>query len=68
MWLIHFGNGISTVKMAAKFEISFPLGFGEAGFTSIAPTVLGDLFQDSKRTIVLALFYFAIPFGRYEVQ
>ena len=41
------------------------IGFGEAGFTSIAPTVLGDLFKDGKRTIVLALFYFAIPVGRY---
>lgn len=40
------------------------IGFGEAGFTSIAPTVLGDLFHDSGRTIVLALFYFAIPVGR----
>ena len=39
------------------------IGFGEAGFTSIAPTVLGDLFNDSKRSIVLALFYFAIPVG-----
>lgn len=40
------------------------IGFGEAGFTSIAPTVLGDLFDDGSRTIVLALFYFAIPVGR----
>ena len=40
------------------------IGFGEAGFTSIAPTVLGDLFQGPKRSIVLALFYFAIPVGR----
>ena len=39
------------------------IGFGEAGFTSIAPTVLGDLFKDSGWSIVLALFYFAIPVG-----
>jgi len=39
------------------------IGFGESGFTSLAPTVLGDLFDSSKRSIVLALFYFAIPVG-----
>ena len=39
------------------------IGFGEAGFTSIAPTVLGDLFGQRQRSIVLALFYFAIPVG-----
>ena len=40
------------------------IGFGESGFTSLAPTVLGDLFDSAKRSIVLALFYFAIPVGR----
>ena len=39
------------------------IGFGESGFTSLAPTVLGDLFDSAKRSIVLALFYFAIPVG-----
>eukprot|EP00095_Tigriopus_kingsejongensis_P002484 maker-scaffold64_size435223-snap-gene-0.6 protein:Tk02484 transcript:maker-scaffold64_size435223-snap-gene-0.6-mRNA-1 annotation:"GI19157" len=39
------------------------IGFGEAGFTSIAPTVLGDLYADEGRSIVLACFYFAIPVG-----
>ncbi len=43
------------------------MGFGEAGFTSIAPTVLGDLFTSEHRTIVLALFYYAIPVGRYDL-
>ena len=42
------------------------MGFGEAGFTSIAPTVLGDLYSPEDRTVVLALFYYAIPVGRYE--
>ena len=40
------------------------IGFGEAGFTSIAPTVIGDLYGEERRGIVLALFYFAIPVGR----
>ena len=41
------------------------MGFGEAGFTSIAPTVLGDLYSPEDRTVVLALFYYAIPVGRW---
>jgi MFS family permease len=40
------------------------IGFGEAGFTAIAPTVLGDLFAEGKLSLILAFFYFAIPAGR----
>ena len=40
------------------------IGFGEAGFTTIAPTVLSDLYGDKDRALVLAVFYFAIPVGR----
>ena len=40
------------------------IGFGEAGFTVIAPTLLADLFSDSQLTMVLALFYYSIPVGR----
>lgn len=39
------------------------IGFGEAGFTVIAPTLLADLFSDSQLTMVLALFYYSIPVG-----
>ena len=71
-WLMAFGVlawGSCTLLssfMKEFFAFLFlraAIGFGEAGFTSIAPTVLGDLFSDSKRSIVLALFYFAIPVG-----
>jgi len=40
------------------------IGFGEAGFTTIAPTLLSDLYEGSSRTIVFAMFYYAIPVGR----
>jgi len=71
-WLMAFGVlawGICT--LASSFMPSFigflllrsAIGFGESGFTSLAPTVLGDLFDSAKRSIVLALFYFAIPVG-----
>jgi len=74
-WLMAFGVvawGICTVASSfmKNFDTYIPflllrsaIGFGEAGFTSIAPTVLGDLFEGSQRSIVLALFYFAIPVG-----
>jgi len=39
------------------------VGFGEAGFTTIAPTLLGDMFTGQTLTIVLALFYISIPAG-----
>eukprot|EP00096_Caligus_rogercresseyi_P008223 TRINITY_DN26710_c0_g1_i1.p1 TRINITY_DN26710_c0_g1~~TRINITY_DN26710_c0_g1_i1.p1 ORF type:complete len:467 (+),score=76.24 TRINITY_DN26710_c0_g1_i1:30-1430(+) len=39
------------------------VGFGEAGFSTIAPTVIGDLFSNELRSVVLAGFYFAIPVG-----
>jgi len=39
------------------------IAIGESAFTTIAPTVLGDLFSESTRPIVLGVFYLAIPAG-----
>ena len=39
------------------------VGFGEAGFTTITPTVFSDLFQGKYLSIWLAALYFAIPIG-----
>ena len=39
------------------------VGFGEAGFTTIVPTVFPDLFRGRAVSIWLAVFYFAIPLG-----
>ncbi|GFS95588.1 protein spinster homolog 1 [Nephila pilipes] len=39
------------------------VGTGEASYSTIAPTVIADLFTDSARTRMLSLFYFAIPVG-----
>ena len=36
---------------------------GESAFTVIAPTIIGDLFCDEKRSLAYGLFYIAIPFG-----
>lgn len=39
------------------------VGIGEASYSTIAPTIIADLFSDKMRTVMLTLFYFAIPVG-----
>ena len=39
------------------------VGIGEASYTTIAPTILSDLFVKDMRSRALAIFYFAIPVG-----
>lgn len=40
------------------------VGIGEASYSTIAPTIIGDLFTKNTRTLMLSVFYFAIPLGR----
>ncbi|GBP39316.1 Protein spinster [Eumeta japonica] len=39
------------------------VGVGEASYSTIAPTIISDLFVGNIRSKMLALFYFAIPVG-----
>ncbi|XP_031568969.1 protein spinster homolog 3-like [Actinia tenebrosa] len=39
------------------------VGIGEASYSTIAPTVIADLFTGDMRTRMLSIFYFAIPVG-----
>uniref|UniRef100_A0AAX7VI94 Protein spinster homolog 1 n=1 Tax=Astatotilapia calliptera TaxID=8154 RepID=A0AAX7VI94_ASTCA len=39
------------------------VGVGEASYSTIAPTIIADLYVKSKRTNMLSIFYFAIPVG-----
>ncbi|XP_077511297.1 protein spinster homolog 3-like isoform X2 [Amblyomma americanum] len=39
------------------------VGIGEASYSTVAPTVIGDLFSGRRRSSMLAVFYFAIPVG-----
>ncbi|VDP90825.1 unnamed protein product [Echinostoma caproni] len=39
------------------------VGVGEASYSTIAPTILSDLFVGSKRMKMLGFFYFAVPVG-----
>lgn len=39
------------------------VGIGEASYSTIAPTIISDLFIHDVRSKMLAFFYFAIPVG-----
>ncbi len=39
------------------------IGVGEAGYATVAPAIISDLFPKSRRTRMLAFFYVAIPVG-----
>lgn len=39
------------------------VGIGEASYSTIAPTIISDLFVHDVRSKMLAFFYFAIPVG-----
>lgn len=41
------------------------VGVGEASYSTIAPTIIADLYVKGKRTNMLSIFYFAIPVGRW---
>lgn len=49
-WLFFLSRGI--------------VGTGAASYSTVAPTVLGDLFVKDQRTCALAVFYIFIPVGR----
>ncbi|XP_043540343.1 protein spinster homolog 1-like [Chiloscyllium plagiosum] len=39
------------------------VGIGEASYSTIAPTIIADLFVGDLRSRMLSIFYFAIPVG-----
>lgn len=39
------------------------VGVGEACYSTIAPTIIADLFEPGSRKLALSIFYFAIPIG-----
>ncbi|XP_028839132.1 LOW QUALITY PROTEIN: protein spinster homolog 3 [Denticeps clupeoides] len=39
------------------------IGTGEASYSTIAPTIIGDLFTGTKRTLMISYFYIFIPVG-----
>ncbi|XP_078680081.1 protein spinster homolog 1-like isoform X7 [Branchiostoma floridae x Branchiostoma belcheri] len=39
------------------------VGIGEASYSTIAPTIIADMFTKDRRTTMLTFFYFATPVG-----
>ena len=71
-WIIGVGVSFwSLATLAGSFMTNFwwfmvfraLVGIGEASYSTIAPAIISDLFSKDTRSKVLALFYFAIPFG-----
>jgi len=73
-WLIVFGISFwSFMTLIGSFVprdkfwlfvlIRSLVGIGEASYSCVAPTIIGDLFASETRTRMLALFYLAVPVG-----
>ncbi|XP_040309488.1 protein spinster homolog 3 isoform X4 [Herpailurus yagouaroundi] len=66
--LLWSGAGLSSSFISPQYSWLFFLsrgvvGTGSASYSTIAPTILGDLFVRDQRTRVLAIFYIFIPVG-----
>jgi predicted MFS family arabinose efflux permease len=71
-WMVAFGVALwSLATVGSGLARSYPemllaramIGFGEAGYATVAPALLSDLFPLRVRARVLALFYLATPVG-----
>lgn len=73
-YIMCFGISFwSIVTLCSSFipEEYYPLflltrglvGVGEASYSTIAPTIIADLFVADQRSRMLSIFYFAIPVG-----
>ncbi|XP_045484000.1 protein spinster isoform X1 [Pieris rapae] len=70
--IMAFGVGLwSATTLIGSFIPDFAtfavfrglVGIGEASYSTIAPTIISDLFVGNVRSKMLAFFYFAIPVG-----
>ncbi|OQV21104.1 Protein spinster [Hypsibius exemplaris] len=57
------GSFIPPHLFSLLLVIRAAVGVGEASYSTIAPTIISDLFTDAMRSRMLGLFYFAIPVG-----
>ncbi|KAL5015714.1 hypothetical protein ScPMuIL_005303 [Solemya velum] len=57
------GSFVPPDKFYAFAILRSLVGIGEASYSTIAPTLIADLFVGDRRTRMLMAFYFAIPVG-----
>jgi MFS family permease len=60
--LATIGSGLASTFGLLLFARAM-VGIGEAGYGSVAPVVISDLFPRQMRTRMLAFFYVALPLG-----
>jgi MFS family permease len=60
--LATFGSGLAPT-FSALLAARVLIGVGEASYTVVTPSLLGDYFPPDRRSRVLATFYAAIPVG-----
>uniref|UniRef100_A0A8C3QC46 Uncharacterized protein n=1 Tax=Geospiza parvula TaxID=87175 RepID=A0A8C3QC46_GEOPR len=61
---VTLGSSFITQSHYRIFVLSRGLvGIGSASYSTIAPTIIADLFEEGKRTTVLSIFYIFIPVG-----
>ncbi|XP_017684345.1 PREDICTED: protein spinster homolog 3 isoform X4 [Lepidothrix coronata] len=64
---VTLGSSFITESYYRIFVLSRGLvGIGTASYSTIAPTIIADLFEEGKRTTVLSIFYIFIPVGRIQ--
>jgi len=59
----HRDKGWGNPDFLAFLGCRAMVGIGEASYSTIAPTIISDMFVKDTRSKMLALFYFAIPVG-----
>ncbi|KAM9526048.1 protein spinster homolog 3-like isoform 2-T3 [Guaruba guarouba] len=70
---IFFWSGV-TLSSSFISELYYRLfflsrglvGIGTASYSTIAPTIIADLFEEGKRTTMLSVFYIFIPVGSWS--
>ncbi|XP_037041288.1 protein spinster isoform X3 [Bradysia coprophila] len=71
-WIMILGVALwsGTTMLGSIMPTYYPfltfralVGIGEASYSTIAPTLISDLFINDVRSKMLAMFYFAIPVG-----
>jgi MFS family permease len=63
VWTLASGGSGLAMTFAVLFLTRCFVGFGEAAYGPVAPTVISDLYPVARRGSVLAWFYAAIPVG-----
>ena len=63
LWsLVTVGSGLAR-SYQELFLMRALVGCGEAGYATVAPAMLSDLFHKDRRNRVLSIFYLATPVG-----